>query len=102
MCSLWRIRLDDHVRTTNEISLFYAWRSNYDHFADAIALGCTQFLPNQPSVVAATREAVNRCYGFVPSNPLDSRPNLDTVAAGVPGNIKHFAPEADTPRIFQR
>jgi hypothetical protein len=54
------------------------------------------------SAAAAAREAVNRCYGFVASNPLDSHPNLDTVAAGVPGNIKHFTPKPDTPRIFQR
>jgi hypothetical protein len=57
--------------------------------------------PNQPSVVAASRETVDRCYRFVATDALKRHGDLWTFGSRVASHIEHFPLKSQTPRIFQ-
>ena len=62
---------DEHVRAFREIGFGDLRRSNHNHLANALPLGRSQLFPDQPSVVAAPRKAVDRLDRVVAANALE-------------------------------
>src|SRR4029453_13884403 len=95
------IRQDEHVGASEEISLGYLRRPNDDHLTNARPLGRTQFLPNQPSAVAASRKTVDRSYRAVATNAIQGHDDLWAIGSRIAGHIEHFAFKSQPPRILQ-
>jgi hypothetical protein len=94
-----RIGLDQHLCRSREIVLGHSRRSNHHDLANAPLVGRFELFPDQTSVVAATREAVDRSDLAIGSNALKGLFHLRISGIIITSNIEHFSLEPQTIRV---